>query len=98
MIQSISIKTNRCTTIPKPNCITWFSPNVVWNKLTMIKNLINTTSGIVLLNGLFGMLFSFPYLWSGNTIDVIGAGLPFAAGAVLFGTELISSSINNRRN
>ena len=33
-----------------------------------------------------------------NGFIVIGAGLPFVAGAVLIGTGLISVSINNRGN
>jgi len=43
--------------------------------------------------GIFGMLFCFPFLWSSNTADLIGAGFPFVAGAILTIGGLINLSI-----
>lgn len=37
----------------------------------------------VIAAGIFGMLFCFPFLWSSNLADLIGAGFPFVAGAIL---------------
>lgn len=42
------------------------------------------------------MLFCYPFLWSNNVSDLIGAGLPFIAGAILTGTAIISLTINNK--
>ncbi|MEM6378199.1 MAG: hypothetical protein AAF705_08295 [Bacteroidota bacterium] len=33
--------------------------------------------------GVFGMLFCLPFLFSANIVDLIGAGFPFVAGAIL---------------
>ena len=43
--------------------------------------------------GLFGMCFCFPYLWSANVADLVGAGFPFVGGAILFSGGLISLSL-----
>jgi hypothetical protein len=61
------------------------------------KKLINIASVIIGLAGIFGMLFCFPFLWSANMADLVGAGFPFVGGALLVGTSLISLSINNKK-
>jgi hypothetical protein len=61
------------------------------------KKLINIASVIIGLAGIFGMLFCFPFLWSANMADLVGAGFPFVGGALLVGSSLISLSINNRK-
>ncbi len=33
--------------------------------------------------GLAAMLFCYPFLWSANLADLVGAGFPFVAGAIL---------------
>ena len=43
--------------------------------------------------GIFGMLFCFPFLWSSNIADLVGAGFPFVAGAILTASGLINLSI-----
>jgi hypothetical protein len=47
--------------------------------------------------GFFGMLFCYPYLWSSNISDLVGAGFPFVAGAILLVGGLINLSILSRR-
>lgn len=61
------------------------------------KKIINIASMIIGLAGIFGMLFCFPFLWSANMADLVGAGFPFVGGTFLVGTSLISISINNRK-
>lgn len=63
----------------------------------LIKNLINAAALLVAIAGAFGMLFCLPFLFSNKIIDVVGAGLPFVAGAILVGLGLIAFAINNRR-
>ncbi len=48
--------------------------------------------------GAFGMLFSFLFMWSTEVEDIVAAGFPFLAGAVLFGTGLIAFSVLNKSN
>lgn len=60
------------------------------------KKLINIASILIGIAGGFGMLFCFPFLWSGNMADLVGAGFPFVGGCFLLGTALISLSINNK--
>jgi len=43
--------------------------------------------------GIFGMLFCFPFLWSSNIADLVGAGFPFVAGAILTIGGLVNLSI-----
>ena len=47
--------------------------------------------------GIFGMLFCFPYLWSSNIADLVGAGFPFVAGAILTIGGLINLSILSKK-
>jgi len=56
----------------------------------MIIRLINI---LIIGVGVFGMLFCLPYLWSSNLTDLIGAGLPFIAGAILTTGGLINLTI-----
>lgn len=65
-------------------------------KSEKIKQLINLVSLLTVLAGAFGMLFCFPFLWSARMEDLIGAGLPFVSGAILFGSGLISLALNNK--
>ena len=44
------------------------------------------------------MIFSFPFLFSENMVDVVGAGLPFIAGSILVGLGLLSLVSVNRNN
>jgi hypothetical protein len=63
---------------------------------TTTKKLINGICIITMLAGLFGMLFCFPFLWSGLLEDLVGAGFPFVGGAILFGTGLIALALFNK--
>ncbi len=47
--------------------------------------------------GGFGMLFCFPFLWSSNLADLVGAGFPFVAGAILIIGGLINLSILSQK-
>ena len=60
-----------------------------------IKKIINGTAILTMIAGMFGMVFCFPFLWSAKIEDLIGAGIPFLAGAILFETGLIAISILN---
>ena len=62
-----------------------------------IKKIINTLAIISMSAGLLGMLFCFPHLWSANIADLIGAGFPFVAGSILFGTGLLTLAIFNKQ-
>jgi len=53
-------------------------------------------SFVVIAAGIFGMLFCFPFLWSSNVADLVGAGLPFIAGAILIIGGLINLSLLSR--
>ncbi|WP_028979859.1 hypothetical protein [Sporocytophaga myxococcoides] len=60
------------------------------------KSMINKLAVITMLAGLFGMLFCFPFLWSGRMEDLVGAGFPFVAGSILFGSGLLTLGLFNR--
>ena len=62
----------------------------------IIKKSINIIATLTMLAGAFGMLFCFPFLWSANMADLVGAGFPFVAGATLFGTGLITLALFNK--
>ena len=47
--------------------------------------------------GIVGMLFCFPFLWSSNIADLVGAGFPFVAGAILTIGGLINLSLLSRQ-
>jgi len=43
--------------------------------------------------GIAAMLFCYPFLWSANVADLIGAGFPFVAGAILVVGSLINLTL-----
>ncbi|ALJ00715.1 hypothetical protein [Rufibacter tibetensis] len=47
--------------------------------------------------GGFGMIYCLPFLFSPVLEDLVGAGLPFVGGAILFAAGLISFSIKNKK-
>ena len=51
---------------------------------------------ITMVAGLFGMLFCFRFLWSARMEDLVGAGFPFVAGSILFGTGLLTLALKNK--
>ncbi len=55
-----------------------------------MKLILSLIAACAMLAGLFGMLFCFPFLWSAHMEDLAGAGFPFIAGAILFGSGLIT--------
>ncbi|MCB0533091.1 MAG: hypothetical protein KDD14_12895 [Saprospiraceae bacterium] len=63
-----------------------------------IKYIINGIAVLTMIAGAFGMLFCYPFLWSARIEDLVGAGFPFLAGAVLFGTGLITIGIFNKKD
>jgi hypothetical protein len=73
--------------------------NLNFSKMTnqSIRTIINLVAIITMLAGAFGMLFCFPFLWSGRIEDLIGAGLPFVGGCILFGTGLLTLGISNKQ-
>jgi hypothetical protein len=48
--------------------------------------------------GIFGMLFCLPFLFSSSIEDLVGAGFPFLAGAIIAGAGLITLSNLARSN
>ena len=71
-------------------------------KLNPMKNLTireisQYGSFVIIAAGIFGMLFCFPFLWSSNIADLVGAGFPFVAGAILTIGGLINLSILSRQ-
>ena len=60
--------------------------------------LINGIAFFSMLTGSFGMLFSLIFLVSASIEDLIAAGFTFLAGAILFGTGLITLGIYNKSN
>ncbi|MEN8956905.1 MAG: hypothetical protein ABF242_00090 [Flavobacteriales bacterium] len=64
----------------------------------MNKKTINIVAVLTMIGGAFGMLFCFPFLWSANMPDLVGAGFPFVGGAILFGSGLVSLVVNNRNS
>ena len=57
---------------------------------SMIRRVVQIGAYAALVLGTFGMLFCFPFLWSGRIEDLVGAGFPFVGAAVLFGSGLIA--------
>lgn len=64
----------------------------------LIVQLLNAIAICSILAGGFGMLFSFQFLWSAKIEDLIGAGFPFIAGSVLFGSGLLALAILNKES
>lgn len=61
-----------------------------------MKRIITGLAVFTMAAGAFGMLFSFFFLWSAMMADLVGAGFSFLAGAVLFGSGLITLGLVNR--
>lgn len=62
-----------------------------------INKYIYIVSIITMLLGIFGMLYCVPHLYSRNMADLVGAGFPFVAGAILFGTGLLTLGITAKK-
>jgi hypothetical protein len=58
---------------------------------------INRLGFIAIIAGVFGMFFCYRFLWSAHMEDLVGAGFPFVAGAILFGSGIVTLAINNRK-
>lgn len=50
-----------------------------------------------MLVGIFGMIFCLPYLFSDNLKDLVGAGFPFLAGAIIFSAGLVCFTFLHKR-
>lgn len=62
-----------------------------------IKKAVNILSILSMIAGAFGMVFCYPFLWSSNMADLVGAGFPFIGGSILFGTGLITLGVFNKK-
>jgi hypothetical protein len=51
-------------------------------KPTLMLRLSSLFSYCLMLVGTAAMLFCYPFLWSSNLADLVGAGFPFVAGAI----------------
>ena len=58
-----------------------------------LRRAVRIIASVSLAAGLFGMLFCFPFLWSGRMEDLVGAGFPFVGGAVLFASGLVALAL-----
>lgn len=63
------------------------------NKPALILRLGNLFSYCLMLVGTAAMLFCYPFLWSSNIADLIGAGFPFVAGAIFVVGGLINLTL-----
>jgi len=59
---------------------------------SIMRKLIKAGAVISVVVGFLGMLYCVPFLFSSATVDVIGAGFPFIAGAILVSGGLITLS------
>lgn len=57
-----------------------------------MKSLAKFGSYTAIILGTFGMLFCLPFLFSASLVDVVGAGFPFLAGAIISSTGLFTLS------
>lgn len=62
-----------------------------------ISSIVGLFAIIIILAGIAGMLYCLPFLYSYKVEDLIGAGLPFVAGAILISGGLISLAILMKR-
>ena len=58
-----------------------------------LRRTVRIIASVALAAGLFGMLFCFPFLWSAQMEDLVGAGFPFVGAAVLFGSGLVALAL-----
>ena len=71
-------------------------PKTSLMKKFSIREISQYGSFVTIAAGIFGMLFCFPFLWSSNIADLVGAGFPFVAGAILIIGGLLNLSILSR--
>jgi hypothetical protein len=55
-----------------------------------MKSLAKFGAYTAIILGTFGMIFCLPFLFSSSLVDVIGAGFPFLAGAIIASTGLFT--------
>lgn len=67
------------------------------SKPTIHQKVSLIVSYVLMAAGIFGMLFCFPFLWSANMADLVGAGFPFVAGAILVVGGLLSLTLQASR-
>lgn len=65
-------------------------------KVDVMKKMASIAAFSAIGAGLFGMMYCLPYLFSPRLEDLVGAGFPFVGGAILFGSGLISLSIQSK--
>jgi hypothetical protein len=61
-------------------------------KIFDMKSLTKFGAYTAIVLGIFGMLFCLPYLFSSSLADLVGAGFPFLAGAIISSAGLITLS------
>ncbi len=60
--------------------------------LLYMKRFTHLAALMTVFTGVFGMLFCLPFLFSSNIADLVGAGFPFVAGAILVAGGLLALS------
>jgi len=63
-----------------------------------MKSLIRLGALTAIILGPLGMLFCLPFLFSGNMADLVGAGFPFLAGAIIASAGLITLSNQTKQS
>lgn len=74
--------------------------NPIKHKSSIFTTIALTKFGALalIIAGVFGMLFCLPFLFSSNMADLVGAGFPFVAGAILVvGGFLTLSNVSRTR-
>jgi len=61
-----------------------------------MKQFVQIAALLTIAAGVCGMVFCLPHLFSAKLTDLVGAGLPFVAGAILVAGGLLSLSISLR--
>ncbi|MEM7162229.1 MAG: hypothetical protein AAF487_07270 [Bacteroidota bacterium] len=62
-----------------------------------LRQMSSIASLVSIAAGILGMLFCLPFLFSTRLEDLVGAGLPFLAGAILIAGGLISLSNSSKK-
>lgn len=82
-----------CNTNRLRQMIRQYKPEPARIKLLLLEKF----SLLIIVAGVFGMVLSLPFLFSGKMIDIVGAGAAFVAGALLVASGLISSVMISKK-
>jgi hypothetical protein len=75
-----------------------FNYSPVYKNQSDMKKLAKFGAYTAIVLGTFGMIFCLPFLFSSSLVDVIGAGFPFLAGAIIASTGLYTLGNLSKQN